>query len=183
MSTRSAHPRCSVFIATSLDGFIARSDGAIDWLSIVERPGEDYGFGEFFSSVDTLVMGRKTWEVALGFPEWPYAGKRVVVMSRHPQRPRHGETFHSGPPDELVATLAAEEVRHVYVDGGATIRAFLAAGLIDELTVSIIPVLLGSGIPLFGDGVRETGLSLRSSRAFDSGLLQLRYGVGSAESR
>jgi len=182
MSTTSARPRCSVFIATSLDGFIARPDGAIDWLSVVERPGEDYGFGEFFSSVDTLVMGRKTWEVALGFPEWPYAGKRVVVMSRHPQTPRHGETFHSGPPDKLLSALAADGVRHAYVDGGATIRAFLAAGLIDELTVSIIPVLLGSGIPLFGDGVSVTGLSLQSSRGFESGLVQVRYGVAATRS-
>lgn len=183
MSTHSARPRCSVFIATSLDGFIARPDGTIDWLSVVERPGEDYGFGEFFASVDALVMGRKTWEVALGFPEWPYAGKRVVVMSRHPRTPRHGETFHAGSPDELVAALAADGVRHVYVDGGVTIRAFLKAGLIDELTLSLIPVLLGSGIPLFGDGVSETGLSLQSSRGFESGLVQLRYGVAVTRAR
>jgi dihydrofolate reductase len=167
--------RCSVFIAASLDGFIARSDGGIDWLSVVERSGEDYGFGEFMASVDTLVLGRKTWETALGFPEWPYAGKRVVVMSRHPRAARHGETFHPGPPEALVAALAEAGARHLYVDGGATIRAFLAAGLVDELTLSVIPVLLGAGIPLFGDGVREAPLTLRSCRGFDAGLVQLRY--------
>ncbi len=170
--------RCSVFIATSLDGYIARSDGGIDWLSVVERPGEDYGFGEFYGSVDALVLGRKTWETALGFPEWPYAGKRVVVMSREAREGRHGEEFHRGSPEELAAALRADGVRRVYVDGGATIRGFLAAGLIDDLTVSVIPVLLGAGITLFGEGVPETRLTLQGSRAYESGLVQLRYGVG-----
>lgn len=170
--------RCSVFIATSLDGYIARSDGGIDWLSVVERPGEDYGFGEFYGSVDALVLGRKTWETALGFPEWPYAGKRVVVMSREAREGRHGEEFHRGSPEELAAALRADGVRRVYVDGGATIRGFLAAGLIDDLTVSVIPVLLGAGITLFGEGVPETRLTLQGSRAYESGLMQLRYGVG-----
>lgn len=172
--------RCSVFIATSLDGYIARSDGGIDWLSSVERPGEDHGFGEFYGSVDALVLGRKTWETALGFPEWPYAGKRVVVMSREAREGRHGEGFHRGPPEELAAALRADGVQRVYVDGGATIRGFLAAGLIDDLTVSVIPVLLGAGIPLFGEGVPETRLTLQGSRAYESGLVQLRYGVGRA---
>lgn len=172
-----ARPRCSVYIATSLDGYIARPDGGIDWLSAVERPGEDYGFAAFYASVDALVMGRKTWETALGFPEWPYAGRRVAVMSSRPRTPRHGETFHAGAPAGLLAALAADGVRHVYVDGGATIRSFLAAGLVDELTVSIVPVLLGAGIPLFGDGVPEKTLSLQSSRAFGSGLVQLRYAL------
>lgn len=173
-----SRPRCSVFIATSLDGFIARRDGAIDWLSAVERPGEDYGFAEFFATVDVLVMGRKTWETALGFPEWPYAGKRVVVLSRHPHEARHGEGFHAGTPSELVAALHREGVRRVYVDGGATIRSFLGAGLVDDLTVSLVPVLLGEGIPLFGEGVPEAKLTLQSCRAFEAGLVQLRYSLG-----
>lgn len=173
-------PRCAVFIATSLDGFIARRDGGLDWLSAVERPGEDYGIAEFYASVDAIVMGRKTWETAIGFPEWPYARMRVVVMSRSAHEPRHGETFHAGPPAALLTALAADGVRRVYVDGGVTVRAFLAAGLVDELTVSILPVLLGEGIPLFGDGVPETRLALRSSRGFDSGLVQLRYELPAA---
>jgi dihydrofolate reductase len=171
-------PRCAVFIATSLDGFIARADGSIDWLAAVERPGEDYGIAKFYGSVDTLVMGRKSWETALGFAEWPYANMRVVVMSRHPREARHGETFHAGPAAELVAALGRDGARRVYVDGGETIRAFLAAGLVDELTVSVIPVLLGAGVPLFGDGVPETRLTLRESRAYESGLVQSRYDVG-----
>ncbi len=172
--------RYSVFIATSLDGYIARSDGGIDWLSSVERPGEDYGFGEFYASVDVLAMGRKSWEKALSFPEWPYGGerKRVVVMSREAREGRHGEEFHRGSPEELAAALRAGGARRVYVDGGVTIRGFLAAGLIDDLTVSVIPVLLGAGIPLFGEGVPETRLTLQGSRAYESGLVQLRYRVG-----
>jgi len=93
-----AHPSCSVFIGASLDGFIARRDGGLDWLHEVERPGEDYGFGAFFSGVDTLLVGRRTYEVALGFPEWPYAGKHVAVWTRRDGTPRHGETFVSGAP-------------------------------------------------------------------------------------
>lgn len=172
--------RCSVFIATSLDGYIARSDGGIDWLSSVERPGEDYGFGEFYASVDVMVLGRKSWEKALSFPEWPYSGgrKRVVVMSREAREGRNGEEFHRGSAEELAAALRAGGARRVYVDGGVTIRGFLAAGLIDDLTVSVIPVLLGAGIPLFGEGVPETRLTLQGSRAYESGLVQLRYGVG-----
>lgn len=169
--------RCSVFIAASLDGYIARSDGGIDWLSCVERPGEDYGFGEFYASVDVLVLGRKSWEKALSFPEWPYAGKRVVVMSREAREGRHGEEFHRGSPEELAAALRAGGARRVYVDGGVTISGFLAAGLIDDLTVSVIPVLLGAGIPLFGEAVPEAGLTLQGSRAYESGLVQLRYRV------
>src|SRR6185436_13627723 len=105
--------RCSVFIAISLDGFIARTDGRIDWLSIVERKGEDHGFGAFFESIDTLVMGRKTWETALGFESWPYAGKRVVVLSKSKHAALHGEEFFSG----HVRDLDLAHSKRTYVDG------------------------------------------------------------------
>jgi dihydrofolate reductase len=171
-------PRCSVFIATSLDGFIARRDGSIDWLSIVQTPGEDYGYARFFADVDALVMGRGTYDTVRGFPSWPYGGKRCVVLTHDPPSPVHGEQFHTGSPVPLLEQLHAEGVRRVYVDGGAVIRQFLAADLIDDITLSIIPVLLGDGIRLFDDGGPGKRLRLEASQAFPSGLVQLRYQSG-----
>jgi len=164
--------RCSVFIATSLDGFIAREDGAIDFLSVVERPGEDYGYAKFFDSVDTLVIGRKTYETALGFEAWPYGKKRVVVMTHQARTPKHGEELFAGDPIDLVARLSS---KRVYVDGGSVIRQFLAANLVTDLTLSIIPVLLGSGVRLFDGLPREVRLELLSAREFESGLVQIHY--------
>jgi dihydrofolate reductase len=168
-------PRCSVFIATSLDGYIARPDGTFDFLSIVERPGEDYGFAEFFATVDALVIGRNTYETALGFPEWPYAGKRCIVLTHREAPSVHGEQFFAGEPAALVDQLGLSGAQRLYVDGGAVIRQFLLEGLIDDLTLSVVPVLLGNGIPLFGPELPEQRLALQTSRAYDSGLVQLTY--------
>ena len=182
VSGPSSRPRCSVYIAISLDGFIARSDGGLDWLGIVERPGEDYGYKVFFDSVDALVMGRKTYETVLGFETWPYENKRCVVVTHAASRAatpgKHGETFYSGSLETLLDRLGAEGVRRVYVDGGVLIRGFLAAGLIDDVTLSVIPILLGKGIPLFGGVDRR--MTLVSSQSFPSGLVQLRYNVDRA---
>ncbi|MBK6690799.1 MAG: dihydrofolate reductase [Myxococcales bacterium] len=172
-----ARPQCSVFIAASLDGFIARPSGAIDWLSIVERPGKAYGWKAFFDSVDTLLMGRKTYETALGFDAWPYAGKRCVVLTHEAPRSRHGEAFYRGDFTELVERLGAEGARRVYVDGGTVIAQLLGAQLIDDVTVSVIPVLLGEGAPLAPAIGRDVRLALTGHRAFESGLVQLRYRV------
>lgn len=166
--------KCSVFIATSLDGFIARPDGGLDWLSVVSSPGEDYGYAAFASTVDVLVTGRATYDVVSAFPEWPYAGKRVVVLTHRPAESRHGEEFFAGSVRELADTLAAQGVRRIYVDGGAVIRQFLDAGLLDDLTLSVIPIVLGDGIRLFDRG-REVGLALDGVQSFPSGLVQLRY--------
>ena len=163
----------AVFIATSLDGYIARADGAIDWLSIVEAPGEDYGFAAFFATIDTLVIGRGTYDVALGFEAWPYAGKRVIVMTHRALEPRHGERPFAGTAAELAAELGPDA--RVYVDGGRTICQFLAAGLIDRVTVSLIPIVLGGGIRLFDGGEGEHRLALEGTQAWPSGLVQLRY--------
>lgn len=171
--------RCSVFIATTLDGFIARPDGGIDWLSIVERPGEDYGYGRFFDSVDTLVVGRKTYETALGFARWPYAGKRCVVLTSTKSTPEHGEIFYSGDVAKLVERLTFEDARHVYVDGGAVIQQFLAQRLVADMTISVVPVVLGDGVRLFGPTGADISLELVASRAFESGLVQLEYRVPS----
>ncbi len=185
----SQRPRCSVFIAISLDGCIARDDGSLDWLSVVEREGEDYGYRAFVDGVDALVMGRKTYDTALGFDEWPFAGKRCIVLTHaRPTSPRADEEFASGAPAALLEQLGRQGVSRVYVDGGAVIRQFLAAGLVDDLTLSVIPVILGDGIRLFGAGIRlfdadprgrapAAALRLTSARTFESGLVQLRYDV------
>ena len=162
--------RCSVFIATSLDGFIAREDGSLDWLELAAGDPDDHGYSELMASVDTLVVGRGTYDTALGFPEWPYGGKRVVVMTHRAVEPRHGTEAFAGTPRELLAKLA--DARHVYVDGGNVIRQFLDAGLIDDITLSLLPIVLGAGIPLFGG--REHRFKLEGHQAWPSGLVQLR---------
>jgi len=165
-----------VFLATSVDGYIARADGSLDWLDSVQGP--DYGFAAFYASIDTLVMGRATYETALGFGEWPYAGKRVVVLTHRALAPRSDVAFASGAPAEILARLG--EARRVYVDGGDVIRQFLAAGLIDDLTLSIVPMVLGGGIRLFAGGEGEQALVLDSSQAWPTGLVQLRYRIAAA---
>ncbi|MFT3916635.1 MAG: dihydrofolate reductase family protein [Anaeromyxobacteraceae bacterium] len=168
-------PTFAVFIATSADGFIARPDGRLDWLEPFQTPGEDHGYAAFAASVDALVIGRKTYDTALAFPEWPYAGKKVVVWTRGEDAPEHGARFLSAEPAALAATLAAEGVRRVYLDGGRTISAFLAADLVDELTVSVVPRILGDGIPLFRPPLPDLALTLLEARAYPNGLVQLRW--------
>ena len=177
-------PKVSVFIATSLDGFIARPDGAIDWLEAANAtvpPGEDCGYAAFSEKVDVLVMGRHSFETVLGFEPWPYGDKRVVVLSSGPVAipPALAGTVtaSSEAPAALVARLEAEGVRLVYVDGGITIQRFMAAGLIDELTVTLIPILLGGGRPLFGPLPADRNLTLLGSRQYDFGFVQLHYRV------
>jgi dihydrofolate reductase len=173
--------RCSVYIAVSVDGFIAGPHGELDWLSVVERKGEDYGYEAFSSTVDAMVIGRKTYEVALTFPAWPYAGKRCIVLTHRKIEPCHGEESFSGKPKGLVDELARDGVRRVYVDGGEVIRQFLAAKLIDDMTLSVIPVLLGDGIPLFGRDGPEQPLTLVKSQSWPSGLVQTVYRFDSTE--
>lgn len=175
--------KCSVFIATSLDGFIARLNGGLDWLP--EAGGtfgsEDYGYRAFFDSVDALVMGRNTYELARLFKEWPYCGKPVVVLSsQYPgtlTRLMEGADGISASPAALVALLAGRGARHLYVDGGKTIQGFLDAGLIHELTITRVPVLLGEGIPLFGRLARDIRLDHLETRSYANGLVQSRYRV------
>jgi dihydrofolate reductase len=165
--------RFAVFIATSLDGFIARADGSLDWLDPFH--GEEHGYGAFFAGVDAVVIGRGTYETVLGFPEWPYGAKRLIVFTTRPASPRHGEELWSGPPSVLAERLDREGVRRVYLDGGALIRSFLREGMVDELTIDVIPLVLGAGRPLFASGLPETPLRLVESKSFPSGLVQIRY--------
>lgn len=176
--------KVSVYIATSLDGFIARADGDLDWLdeanSIVPE-GEDCGFVEFMNSVDTLLMGRNTYEKVLSFGQWPYGDTPVVVLSSKPITfPDHlpsTVTHSSDGPAKLLNRLAGEGVQHVYVDGGKTIQGFLSEGLVDKITVTVIPVILGEGIPLFGSLKDDIQLTHICTTAFDFGFVQTTYTV------
>jgi dihydrofolate reductase len=170
-----SRPRTSAFLATSLDGYIAGPGGSLDWLRIVERPDEDYGYRAFFDSVDALVLGRSTYDAVLGMGTWPYTGKRCLVLTHRKAIPRHGEAFLDATPARALAHLTCDGVQHVYVDGGSVVRQFLDADLLDRLTVSILPVVLGGGIPLFTPGAVERRLALDDVRSWPSGLAQLRY--------
>jgi dihydrofolate reductase len=167
----------------SVDGFIARPDGSIDWLATVEREGEDYGYKHFIDTVDTVILGRNTYDAVLRFDAWPFAGKRCIVLTHRSAKPRPGVQHFCGTLETLVEQLGKLGARHVYVDGGAAIRGFLAAGLLDYLTVSVVPIVLGGGIPVFSDGTGERVLTLEESRAFSTGLMRLRYRVSTARQR
>jgi len=169
--------RASVFIGTSVDGFIARPDGALDWLP--EGGGEPHGYDEFIASVDTIVIGRKTFETVLGFDPWPYGDKRVVVLSGRPvdfSKVRGGMVEQmGGPPAEIASHLAARGAQHLYIDGGITIQGFLRAGLIQRLVITRVPVLIGAGIPLFGALPHDIRLQHVATRHYPSGLVQSEY--------
>jgi dihydrofolate reductase len=178
------NPKVSVYIATSLDGFIARPDGALDWLNEANAAvpdGEDCGFSAFIGSVDALIMGRKTYEQVLSFGEWPYGRTPVVVLSRNsisfPPGVPDTVTHSSEPPRDLLERLSGKGVEHVYVDGGTTIQGFLSEGLVDEITVTMIPVILGGGIPLFGSIEQDIRLTHVRTTAYDFGFVQTTYSV------
>lgn len=180
--------RASVFIATSLDGFIARPDGGLDWLPPIGEPGSpdgDYGYGDFMATVDALVMGRRTYDVALTFGSWFYGQTRVVVLTNRAAEspPGHASTveFMSGAPREIAARLEDDGAEHLYVDGGRTIQAWLSAGLIQRFIITRIPVLLGDGIPLFGPLDEDVPMTHAGTRAFSNGLVQSEYTVGPVE--
>lgn len=172
-----ADTKASVFIATSLDGFIARENGDLDWLPVPEAGGEDYGYLAFMASVDALVMGRNTYEKALTFGAWPYAKKRVVVLTSRPLDAPKGASIEtmSGEPASVVERLASSGAPRLYIDGGETIQRFLRAGAIQRIIVTQIPVLIGRGIPLFGPLDRDIELTHVSTRSWPNGLVQSEY--------
>ena len=169
----------SVFIGTSVEGFIARSNGDLDFLP--PGGGEPHGYDEFIASVDALVIGRNTFEKVLTFPAWPYGDKRVVVLSTRPidLAAACGGVVEqmAGPPAEIVSKLAASGAHHLYVDGGITIQRFLSAGLIQRLIITRVPVLIGDGIPHFGSLPHDIRLRHVATRHYPSGLVQSEYKV------
>ena len=167
----------SVFIGTSVDGFIARANGDLDFLP--PGGGEPHGYDEFMATVDALVIGRKTFDTVLTFDAWPYE-KPVVVLSTRPLAlaPAGAAVERmSGAPTEIVSQLATRGIRHIYVDGGITIQRFLQAGLIQRLIITRVPVLIGEGIPLFGAVERDIALTPVWTRQYASGLVQTEYAV------
>jgi dihydrofolate reductase len=169
----------SVFVGTSLDGFIARANGDFDFLPA--GGGEPHGYEEFMASVDALVIGRKTFETVLRLAEWPYGSKRVVVLGSQAVdlSAARGAVVEqmAGPPAEIVAKLAASGAHQLYIDGGITIQRFLRAGLVQRLIITRVPVLIGEGIPLFGTLPQDMLLRHVATRQYASGLVQSEYQV------
>lgn len=177
---------CSAYIATSLDGFIARNDGSLDWLDAAQArvpAGEDCGYGAYMQGIDALVMGRNTYEKVLGFEPWPY-DKPVYVLSRSlqplPGGSPEGVQWFRGELSELLALAQDNGHQRLYVDGGQAVQSFIAQALLQEITVTRIPVLLGQGLPLFGPlpaALGDVQLQLQDSRSWDFGFAQNRYSL------
>ena len=169
----------SVFVGTSVDGFIARPHGELDFLP--QGGGEPHGYNEFIATVDVIVIGRKTFETVLGFSGWPYGNTPVVVLSTRPldfsTLPGARVEQMSGSPEEIVVQLSCRGFQHAYIDGGVTIQRFLRAGLIQRLTITRVPVLIGEGIPLFGALPRDLRLRHVRTQQYTSGLVKTEYEV------
>ena len=179
--------KASVYIATTLDGFMARENGDLDWLpGSDDNPesqdiGDDFGFSEFMDSVDVLVMGRNTYEMVLSSGQWPYGSKRVIVLSctlktSADNTPGTVE-IKSGTPVDLYSELENSGSKHLYIDGGKTIQQFLGAGLINEIIITKVPVLIGSGIPLFGSLTNDKILKHIETQSYKNGFVQSKYEV------
>lgn len=166
-----------LYIACSLDGFIAKPNDDLSFLSIVQKEGEDYGYGEFIKTVDTVILGRKTYDwVLTQVPVFPHADKETYVITHNP-RPDIGKTkFYTGDLSELLIKLKGENGKNIFIDGGAAlVNALLNYHMIDEYIISIIPILLGGGKRLFDDSRPEQKLQLMDTKHFDTGLVQLHY--------
>ena len=168
----------SVFIGTSVDGFIARADGALDFLP--PGGGEPHGYVEFMETIDAIVIGRKTFETVLTFPTWPYE-KPVFVLTSNPEKltaPKGVDCkLMNATPEEIVARLSQLGIGYIYVDGGVTVQRFLAAGLIQRLIITCVPVLIGEGVPLFGHLKHDIRLEHVETRSYRTGLVRSEYRV------
>lgn len=167
-----------LYVATSLDGAIARRDDGLDWLP-TPSAGQDYGYADFLARIDTLVMGRRTFDVTRSFGEWPYAGRRTIVLSRTPPGATVADVeFSADDPATVLRRLRAEPGRGIWlVGGGESLRPIFAAGLVDEIILTLVPVVLGDGRPLFLPQDRPLPLRLLGSTPYPDGLVQLRYAV------
>ncbi|TGE33411.1 dihydrofolate reductase family protein [Desulfosporosinus sp. Sb-LF] len=166
-----------LYIAMSLDGYIARENNDISWLDIVEDPGEDYGYGKFVQDIDTVIMGRKTYEKVISFGiKFPYKGKKCYVISRTKTGYEESVEYYSESLEDLIADLKNKEGKDIFIDGGSEIvNELLKSNLIDEFAISIVPNFLGSGIRLFKEGILGQRIELISSKEFKTGLVQLWY--------
>ena len=175
--------KCSVFIATSLDGFIARENGAIDWLMKANElapEGEDGGYHAFIANVDAIIMGRHSFEMVKTFQPWPYTPPVIVLSEQKidiPEPLKSMVSHSSEPPVALKQRLSNQSMKHLYIDGGITIQRFLRAGCINELIITVIPILLGQGRRLFGDLEQDIHLQLIESRTLNGGFVQMHYQI------
>jgi dihydrofolate reductase len=172
--------KISVYIAASLDGFIARKNGDLDWLPAGEEGGQDFGYAEFMSTVDLIVMGRNTFEKVLTFGAWHYDKKVIVLTSRDltiPPELANKVEAQNLPPRELIREVDSRGAKHIYLDGGVTIQRFLRESLVDEMTITTVPILLGEGLPLFGKLEKDVKLELLKSESFKNGFVQNKYKV------
>ncbi|HEJ3692057.1 TPA: dihydrofolate reductase [Pseudomonas aeruginosa] len=171
-------PHLIYYVATSLDGFIARPDGSVDWLDRFAEGGNDHGYNGFYQGIDGLLMGRGTYDIMRGFGDWPYPGKPCQVLTRNPRESAvEGVELRHDTPQEGLARLGEQGCRRVWLAGGGSLAgSCLAAGLLDEVIVSVIPQLVGAGIPLFAGG-RERRLQLLEQHGYNSGIVQMRYQV------
>jgi dihydrofolate reductase len=171
--------KCSAFVGTSLDGFIARLNGDLDFLPA--DGGEPHGYNEFISTVDVIIIGRKTFETVLSFPDWPYGKKQVIVLSNRKldfsRCPEASVEQMSGDQAEILRRLGERGFRHAYVDGGITLQGFLRAGLIQHLTLTRVPVLIGEGVPLFGTLDRDLKLRHVATHSYATGLVKSEYEI------
>jgi dihydrofolate reductase len=169
--------RVILYIAMSLDGYIAGPDDDLSFLSTVEQEGQDYGYAEFIKTIDAVIVGRRTYDkvLSMGY-DFPHSDKDAYVLTRTPRPDLGSVKFYSGNPKDLIARLRQKPGKNIFVDGGAeTVRLLLQEGLIDEFYISIVPTLLGDGIPLFEDGLPTTQLKLMNTKSFEKGLAQLHY--------
>jgi len=169
--------KVKLFIASSLDCYIAREDGSIDWLFT----DDDYGYTKFYDSVDTIIVGRKSYDQSLAFEEYPYKGKKVYVFTRKKVRKNNNEQdveYIDTNIQDFVTSLTQSIGKDIWlIGGGEIVSVLLNAGLVDEIILSIHPIILGTGIPLLRDIQKEVNLKLENSLSFDSGLTQLYYKV------
>lgn len=171
-----------VFIATSLDGYIARANGDLDWLLRHDQAGEDHGYDDFIRDIDVIIMGRGTYEAVRGMGKWFYT-RPVLVLSSElatqgvPTELQGMVRVTNQGPKEVTEMLESEGMKRAYIDGGAVIRSFMSLGLITDMVITTIPILLGAGRPLFGGNSRDVALKHLSTRTFPSGLVQSHYEV------
>lgn len=173
--------KVTVFIATSLDGFIARNDGNLDWLTEASQSatGEEYGYDELVQSIDYLVMGRGTFEAVAQFPDWPYEGTKVIILSKKievlPKGLENKAELYRGSIEKLYERFQQEDCQGLYIDGGKTVQSFLRAGLVTDIIITKIPILLGEGLPLFGKLEKDIPLKLIEVKGFPSGFVRMHY--------
>lgn len=184
--------KASVYIATTLDGYIARENGSLDWLPGAEGEidissesdtldNEDFGYNKFMETIDVLIMGRNTYEFVISSGQWPYGNKKVIVLSSTLNRVSNivpdTVEIRSGSPNEIYLELKSEGAKNLYVDGGKTIQGFFISGLIDEIVITTVPVLIGNGISLFGVLKEDKKLKLLETKHYTNGFVQNKYAV------